>query len=180
MKILALPGSISSDSINKKFITYAVSLFRDNHDVELLDLNDYQMPMFSSDKETEIGHHPLAVQLAEKIDSADLLIFSLAEYNSAYTGAFKNTFDWLSRTPNRKAFGNKPVFLLSTAPGPLGGKNVCEVFMKRAPHSGANVIANFCLPEFHKNFQEGKGINNEELNREFLEIVDKVKAEIGN
>ena len=180
MKILALPGSISSDSINKKFVYYVASLFNENHDVETLDLLDYEMPLFSNDREREIGIHPLAQQLADKIDDADLILLSLAEYNSAYSGAFKNTFDWLSRIPTRTAFGDKPMFLLSTAPGPGGGKNVTDVFLKRAPFSGAKVITNFCLPEFDKNFSAEEGIMNEELKKEFNEKLDKVKAEIEN
>lgn len=178
MKILAFAGSISSDSINHQFVTYATTFFAD-HDVEILDLNDYQMPVFSSDAEKEIGVHFLAQKLADKIDDANLLIIALAEYNSSYTGAFKNTFDWLSRIKNRKHFGEKPVFLLSAAPGPGGGKNVSEAFLKRAPFSGADVITNFILPKYKENFEVGKGIIHEEMNQEFMEKVEKVKATVG-
>lgn len=155
MKILAFAGSISSDSINRKLVKYVSSRF-DGHDVELLDLNDYEMPFFSSDREREIGEHPLAKKFADKIDASDLIIMSLAEYNSAYTAAFKNVFDWVSRIKGRKHFGEKPIFLLSTATGAGGGKNVSEVFMKRAPFSGANVLTNFVLPKFKETFEEEK------------------------
>ena len=50
----------------------------------------------------------------------DLLIISFAEHNSTYTTAFKNIFDWISRIKDRKHFGEKPVFVLATAPGPGG------------------------------------------------------------
>ncbi len=59
MKIIAFGGSPSKNSINKKLATYATSLF-ENTDVEVLDLNDFQMPLFSVDVEKEIGQHPLA------------------------------------------------------------------------------------------------------------------------
>lgn len=176
MKILAFAGSTSSDSINKKLINFVVSKF-EGEDVEILDLNDYEMPLFSLDREKEIGTHPLAIKFAEKIDASDLIIMSLAEYNSAYSAAFKNVFDWVSRVPNRKHFGDKPVFLLSTSPGGRGGQNVSEIFMQRAPHSGANVITNFILPFFGQNFEEGKGIVNEELNAELEEKIKLVKSQ---
>lgn len=178
MKILAFAGSISSDSINKKLVNWAVSHF-ENAEIETLDLIDYEMPLFSSDREREIGVHPLAQKFADKIDGSDLIVMSLAEYNSAYTGAFKNTFDWVSRIKERKHFGDKPVFLLSTAPGPGGGKNVSEIFMKRAPFSGANIITNFVLPKFKETFEEGKGIVDEEKKAEFFEKLELVKKEMG-
>lgn len=175
MKILAFAGSISSDSINKKLVEFAVTKF-ENAEVELVDLNDYEMPFFSSQKEKEMGYHPLAQKFAEKIDAADLIIMSLAEYNSAYTAAFKNVFDWVSRIKERTAFGDKPVFLLSTATGNGGGKNVSEVFMKRAPFSGAKVLTNFVLPRFKETFETGKGIIDEGKRTEFEEKVDEVKS----
>lgn len=177
MKILAFAGSISSDSINRKLVKYVSSRF-DGHDVELLDLNDYEMPFFSSDREREIGEHPLAKKFADKIDASDLIIMSLAEYNSAYTAAFKNVFDWVSRIKGRKHFGEKPIFLLSTATGAGGGKNVSEVFMKRAPFSGANVLTNFVLPKFKETFEEGKGIIDEEKRAELEEKIELVKSHI--
>ena len=178
MKILAFAGSISSDSVNHKFVTYVTTLFPEQ-EIEILDLNDYQMPMFSSDKEEEIGVHPLAQKLADKIDASNAIFMSLAEYNSSYTGAFKNTFDWLSRVKGRKHFGDKQVFLLSTAPGAGGGKNVTEAFIKRAPFSGAHIMANFILPSFNNNFDSEKGITDEELNKEFMHKVKIVKETLG-
>ena len=178
MKILAFAGSISSDSLNHKFVTYVTTLFPEQK-IEILDLNDYQMPMFSSDQEKEIGVHPLAQKLADKIDDSNAIFMSLAEYNSSYTGAFKNTFDWLSRIKGRKHFGEKPMFLLSTAPGPGGGKHVTDTFLKRAPFSGANIITNFVLPKFNDHFDAEKGITDEELKKEFMHKVKIVKETLG-
>lgn len=59
MKIIAFGASPSEKSINKKLATYAASLFGDI-EVEVLDLNDYQMPVFSVDIEAKIRQHELA------------------------------------------------------------------------------------------------------------------------
>jgi hypothetical protein len=50
---------ISKDSINKQLATYAAGQF-ENASVEVLDLNDYEMPIFSIDKETATGIPTLA------------------------------------------------------------------------------------------------------------------------
>ncbi len=49
----------SSKSINKQLVTYAASLAR-GADTKILDLNDYELPLFSEDKEKEIGQAELA------------------------------------------------------------------------------------------------------------------------
>lgn len=174
MKILAFAGSNSRDSINKKLVTYVASQF-DNAEVEILDLNDYEMPIFSVDREKHDGIPPLALKFAEKIDNADLLIISLAEHNSSYSVAFKNIFDWISRIKDRKHFGEKPVFLLATATGPGGGKHVLAAFEARSPFSGVQVLQSFSLPKFNENFDPEKGIVNEDKKAEFSEKLSAVK-----
>ena len=82
MKIVAFGGSNSKESINKQLATYASKQF-DGAEVEILDLNDYEMPIFSVDIEKHEGIPAKALQFAEKIDASDLLIISLAEHNSA-------------------------------------------------------------------------------------------------
>ena len=175
MKILAFAGSNSEVSINKKLVTYASTFFPDD-EVEIVDLNDFEMPIYKHEREQETGIPQLAKDFADKIDGSELILMALAEHNSAYSTAFKNVFDWVSRIKDRKHFGDKPIFLMATAPGNGGGKNVVEVFLKRAPFSGANVIASFSLPNFKERFEEGKGITDEEKRNEFMEKLEEVKA----
>lgn len=176
MNIIAFAGSNAEQSINKKLVEYAASYFQ-THEIEFLDLNDYEMPLYKPEREAA-GLPEQAKIFAAKIDNADLLLISLAEYNSSYTSAFKNLFDWVSRVQNRSHFGDKPVFLMSAAPGPGGGKNVTEAFLKRAPFSGAHVLENFILPKFKDNFKDGEGIINPELKKEFEDKVSAVKEKL--
>ncbi len=90
MKIVAFAGSSSKESINKKLVTYVAEQFP-NVEKEILDLNDYEMPIFSVDREHE-GIPTLALEFAEKIDSADLLLIALAEHNSTYAAEFRKIF----------------------------------------------------------------------------------------
>lgn len=54
MKVIAFAASSSKESINKQLVTYAANLI-ENAEVEVLDLNDYELPLFSVDKEKRIG-----------------------------------------------------------------------------------------------------------------------------
>ncbi|MGS0726904.1 NADPH-dependent FMN reductase, partial [Shewanella sp. 0m-11] len=114
MKLLAFAASSSTKSINKQLATYAASLVQ-GAEVEILDINDYEMPLFSQDREEELGHPELAQQFFAKIGEADAIIISFAEHNGSYTAAYKNLFDWTSRI-DMKVFQNKPMLLLATSP----------------------------------------------------------------
>ena len=104
-KLLAFGASNSSTSINKQLAKYAAGLFK-NAQVDLLDLNDYEMPIYSYDREKKDGFPQLANDFYKKIGEADFILISFAEHNGAYSTAFKNIFDWMSRI-NGKTFQEK-------------------------------------------------------------------------
>lgn len=159
MKILAFAGSSSKNSINKKFITSVSKYYKEEDDViEILDLNDFEMPLFSVDREQEIGIPEAAHAFAAKIDWADLILISLAEHNGNYATAYKNIYDWTSRIKGRKLFNGKAVFLLATSDGKGGGQCILDIASARMPKDGADILESFSLPEYSKNFKEGVGI----------------------
>lgn len=174
MKIKAFAASNHSNSINKKLVAHIAHQFSANN-IEILDLNDYEMPIYSIDRELTNGIPTLALNFANKIDEADLIIISLAEYNGSYSVAFKNIFDWISRIPNRKAFNDKKIFLSATSPGPRGGLSVLEAAKTAFPFYGGNIIADFSLPLFGENFSEENGITNEEKKQELKEKIEKIR-----
>lgn len=173
MKIVGFAGSNSSTSINKKLVTYVTSLFS-NVEVEILDLNDYELPLFGVDIEKEIGQPELATQFLQKMNSADLLVVSLAENNGNYSVAFKNIFDWASRQ-EKNVFQEKDMLLMATSPGGRGGASVLEIAKNSFPRYGANILATFSLPKFYENFDvENNSISNSELNNEIIQIIEKI------
>ncbi|MBL1294072.1 MAG: NAD(P)H-dependent oxidoreductase [Thiotrichales bacterium] len=148
MNIVAFAASSSSKSINKKLVTYAVNLL-DDVSVEILDLNDYELPIFSEDREAELGQPELAKQFFAKFSDCDGVIISFAEHNGSYSAAYKNLFDWCSRI-DTKVYQNKPMVLLSTSPG--GAARVLAHAVNSMPHFGGIVKGSFSLPSFHKSF----------------------------
>ena len=170
MKIIAFAGSNSKNSINKKLATYAASLF-ENAEVEVLDLNDYEMPLFGVDIEREIGQHAKAQSFIDKLATADVLVISLAENNGNYSTAFKNIFDWCSRIM-KNVFQDKNTLLMATSPGSRGGKSVLDIAQNNLPRYGVITKGVFSLPSFEENFDVEIGkISNETLDKELKEIV---------
>lgn len=171
MKTLAFAASSSKKSINKKLAKYALSQI-DSQEKQLLDLNDFPLPIYSIDLEKENGIPDQVVRFAEHIDSADLIVISLAEHNGSYSAVFKNLFDWLSRNKS-KCFEGKKMILLSTSPGERGGRSVMDAALSRFPRHGAEILGHFCLPNFKENFDLSQGIINDELKNDFLQLIKR-------
>lgn len=171
-KIIAFGASSSKHSINKQLANYTANQF-EKVVVELLDLNEYEMPIFSVDKQKENGIPQLAHDFFAKLGSADLILISFAEHNGAYSSAFKNILDWTSRIDSN-TFQGKPMFLLATSPGPRGGSTVLEIAKNRFPFQGGNVKGSFSLPNFNENFDVEKGITNMTLKNQLNEIIDSI------
>jgi len=173
--IIAFAGSNSKHSINKALATYASSLLKDVN-VKILDLNDFELPIFGVDLEAKIGHPENAHKFLEEIKSADGIIVSLAEHNGAYSTVFKNLFDWMSRIEGKTFYG-KPMLLMATSPGKRGGASVLAMARDRFPRHDAKIIADFSLPSFNENFSKGT-ITDEGLNIKLLEAVSQLEKAI--
>ena len=164
-QIVAFGASSSKKSINKDLATYAASLIEDAN-VLILDLNYFEMPIYSIDYENDHGIPEKAYNFKKKLKNADGIIISFAEHNSVYTAAFKNIFDWISRI-EKVVWYNKPMFLLSTSDGDRGAKTVLQIAYNRMSHGNPYKIPTFSLPNFKKNFDKNNGILDIDLNDEF-------------
>ena len=162
MKLVAFAASNSSQSINKQLVIHAAGLLS-GVDTEILDINDYEMPLFSVDREAKIGHPDAAHRFLQKIAEANALLVSFAEHNGSYTAAWKNLFDWCSRVET-KVYQGKPIVMLATSPGGRGGIGVLETATNSAPHFGADLRGSLSIPRFNDNFDTVSGrLTNVEL-----------------
>jgi chromate reductase len=173
--IITIGGSNSKSSINKVLAEYTGSLVK-NVELIKVDLNDFEMPLFSIDIESEQGFSEGLKKLNVIIDSADGFIISLAEHNGAYSTAFKNAFDWLSRIEG-KVWRDKPMLLLATSPGARGGETALNIALGRFPYMGGNIIGNMSFPSFFENFKDGDIINSE-LKMKHLKLVNEFQSAI--
>jgi NAD(P)H-dependent FMN reductase len=125
-RILVFAGSARKDSFNKKLAAVAAGFVNDaGGQATLVDLRDYEMPLYDGDLEEGHGVPEAAARLRAVIKEHDGLLVSCPEYNSSITPLLKNTIDWVSREdgdePGLIAFKGKVAGLLSASPGPLGG-----------------------------------------------------------
>ena len=170
MKIIAFAGSNSSTSINRELVKFALALLPD-YEVNLIDLNDFEMPIFSVDREKN-GYPPQVNAFLKAISEADGIVCSLAENNRTFSVAFKNVFDWASRVTD-DIFAHKPMLLMSTSTGRYAGRGVMNAAKELFPAFGADVVETFSLPSFNHTFVVGKGITDETLRDELVAKVEK-------
>jgi NAD(P)H-dependent FMN reductase len=174
MKIVAFAGSNSSVSINRKLVELVLRSFP-NEEIEFLDINDFEMPIYSIDREKN-GFPDQAIKFRNYMAGADAIICSMAEHNRSYTVAFKNILDWCSRI-DMNVFAGKPMLLMSTSTGGYGGGNVMNLAKAFFPRCGARVVDTFSLPSFKDNFNDG-AIINPDLNEELKLKIETFKSSI--
>lgn len=174
--ILVFGASTSKNSINKKLASFTASLMS-NANVNLIDLNNFEMPIFNVDRESENGYPKLAHDFSKLIGESDGVIVSLAEHNGTYTAAFKNILDWSSRINAGKLWQNTPMLVLSTSPGGRGGATVIGLATSHWKFMAANIVGQFSLPFFNDNFSEN-GITDEDMLKALKSELAKFEAAI--
>lgn len=121
MKVLVFAGSLRKASFNKKLAQIARALLEADTtlEVEYLDLQELQLPVYDGDIEAK--GIPQGVQvLAAHMLKAQAFVISSPEYNGSISSPLKNAIDWASRT-KPEPIGKKAVLLLSVSAGPMAG-----------------------------------------------------------
>jgi len=173
-KLFAYAASTSRNSINKQLVTYAAPMLI-GYSIEIADLNDYELPLFSEDVEQALGQPENVVRFFSKIGEADALLVSLAEHNGNYTTAYKNLFDWCSRI-NPKVYQGKPIVLLATSPGARGAKSLLDLATNTVSFFGADLRGTYSVPSFYEHFKGGS-ITTVEIKEALSSVVEKLRDE---
>ncbi|MEM7621319.1 MAG: NAD(P)H-dependent oxidoreductase [Pseudomonadota bacterium] len=171
MKILAIAATNHKDSMNKKLLHYVASVFEDSADTEVIDLLDYELPLYRQDREHNEGIPQAAQDFYNKIGIADAVIISFAEHNGSFTAVYKNLFDWMSRI-DQKVYQDKRVILMAASPGARGGAGVLAAAEMGAPYFGMDVKAKISVPTFEDNFDvEFGSVTNPDIQKQIKAAI---------
>jgi chromate reductase len=152
-RILAFAASARRESLNRKFLAFAVEAARQaGGEVTLLDLNDYALPLYDGDLEDGQGLPANAVRLIGLITEHHGLLVASPEYNSMITPLLKNTVDWCTRD-EANPFEGKVAAVISASPGPYGGVRSLQLAQQLFLKLGCHVVPGQCvLPDAGKAF----------------------------
>ena len=98
LKILVIPGSLRTGSLNAKLAAVAAHQFAQTGvEVTRLSLADFPLPIYDGDLQTRSGVPKHAVDLKRMIGTHHGVLIVTPEYNSSVPALLKNTIDWVSR-----------------------------------------------------------------------------------
>jgi chromate reductase, NAD(P)H dehydrogenase (quinone) len=123
LKLLLIAGSARSGAWSIKLRDAARAVAdAAGAQTTVLDLRALALPLYDGDIEAGQGVPAGAATLRDAIAAHDALVIITPEYNGFPTPLVINAFDWLSRLKDGlAATSNKPVALLASSPGALGG-----------------------------------------------------------
>lgn len=117
INILGISGSNRRKSYSTSLLRAVGELAPDGVEIQIANIAD--LPMYDDDLRHAAFPAP-AERLRKQIQAADALLISTREYNRSLPPLLKNAIDWGSRPPLR-SFDGKPVAIISSSPGALGG-----------------------------------------------------------
>lgn len=126
LKLLAFDGSGRNGSVNHKLLNNVADEAKAaGIEVTVIDLSNYNLPLYNGDLEFDDGLPPAGHELKELFKSHDGFLIASPEYNGSFTPMLKNVIDWVSRPvkgePPLNSFKGKIAGIMSATPGKLGG-----------------------------------------------------------
>ena len=144
-RLLVCAGSARADSLHRRLARAAeAALIAAGAEATFVEIGEYDLPLYNQDIEEADGTPPAARELREMLIAHDGLALASPEYNGSYSPLLKNAIDWVSRPmPGERhstAFHSKVAGLMSTAPGPGGGREGLRHLRELLQWLGVTVI----------------------------------------
>ncbi|MBV8334261.1 MAG: NAD(P)H-dependent oxidoreductase [Alphaproteobacteria bacterium] len=123
LRLLGMSGSLRSGSYSNAVLETLREKFAGRADLATYDLAP--IPLYNQDLEGEKRPEPVKKLLAA-IAESDGLVLCAPEFNHSIPGVLKNALDWASRPAFTSVMAYKPVAIMATSRGPLGGARCLE------------------------------------------------------
>ena len=127
LKILVIPGSLRTGSLNAKLAAAAAYQFAQaGAEVTRISLADFPLPIYDGDLQSKSGVPKHAINLKRMIGAHHGVLMVTPEYNSSVPPLVKNTIDWVSRVQDLhetrgQVFRERPFAIAAASEGRLGG-----------------------------------------------------------
>ena len=122
-RLIGMSGSLRTGSYSNAVLATLREKFAGRADLEIYDLAP--IPLYNQDFEGDKRPPPVKQMLAD-VAAADGLVLCAPEFNHSIPGVLKNAIDWASRPAFQSVLAYKPVAIMATSRGPLGGARCLE------------------------------------------------------
>ena len=123
VSLIGMSGSLRTGSFSNAILETMREKFADRADLRVYDLAP--IPLYNQDFEGD-KRPPVVKQMLADIAAADGLVLCAPEFNHSIPGVLKNAIDWASRPAFTSVLAYKPVAIMTTSRGPLGGARCLE------------------------------------------------------
>ena len=114
MKLVAIVGTNSDRSTNRKLLKFMAKHFADLADIEILEIKD--LPAFN-EPEDKVAPASVA-EFSKKIASTDGVIIATPEYDHTIPAPLASALEWIAYTS--RVLINKPTMIVGASLGALG------------------------------------------------------------
>ena len=121
--LIGMSGSLRQGSYSNAILATMREKFAGRADLRLYDLAP--IPAYNQDFEGD-KRPPEVKRMLADIAAADGLVMCAPEFNHSIPGVLKNAIDWASRPAFASVLAYKPVAIMATSRGPLGGARCLE------------------------------------------------------
>jgi NAD(P)H-dependent FMN reductase len=148
LKILVIPGSLRTGSLNAKLAAVAAHAFAQaGIDVTRISLGDFPLPLYDGDLQAKSGVPKNAVNLKRMIGAHHGVLIVTPEYNSSVPPLVKNTIDWVTRVQDPQetrgqVFRNRAFAIAAASESRLGGSRALAALRLVLTACHATVIPN--------------------------------------
>jgi NAD(P)H-dependent FMN reductase len=157
LKILVVPGSLRTGSLNAKLSAVAAhELAQAGAEVTRISLSDFPLPIYDGDLQAKSGVPKNAVNLKRMIGAHHGVLIVTPEYNSSVPALVKNTIDWVSRVQDAhetrgQVFRERVFAIAAASGGRLGGTRALAALRLILSALRATVIPNQLALSFADN-----------------------------
>lgn len=123
VRLIGMSGSLRSGSNSNAVLATLHDIFAERAALDLYDLAP--IPPYNQDLEGE-KRPPQVKAMIAAIAASDGLVLCAPEFNHGIPGVLKNALDWASRPAFASVMAKKPVAIMTTSQGPLGGARCLE------------------------------------------------------
>jgi NAD(P)H-dependent FMN reductase len=148
LKILVIPGSLRSGSLNARLAAVAAhELAQSGVEVTRISLSDFALPIYDGDLQGRSGVPKNAINLKRMIGAHHGVLIVTPEYNSSVPALVKNTIDWVSRVQDPhetrgQVFRDRAFAIAAASGGRLGGTRALAALRLILSACHATVIPN--------------------------------------
>ncbi|MGT2929636.1 NADPH-dependent FMN reductase [Streptococcus dentasini] len=173
MKLVAIVGTNSNRSTNRKLLQFMARYFTDQADIEVLEIKD--LPAFNEPENKAVPDSVAA--FSQKIAAAEGVIIATPEYDHTVPAPLSSVLEWIAYTS--RSLINKPTMIVGASLGNLGTSRA-QAHLRQilnAPELKARVMpGNEFLLGNSEQVLDGGQFNNPEKLAELEDVFDEFQS----